>query len=196
MPAEVSSVPGKPFIYPHMLLCVCFVPISILLSRPDVILLARLGSVVWYPATALTLALMLAVSPWYFFLGCFTDTLASALFYHQPLWSYTELLSTIGTNACCLAAACLLRGPLRIDLGLRRQRDVVRYLFVTSVAALAGSVLGISRPDPRRYAFMERLWPRCPGMVFWRRHWTLWSCALSSHPCVPRHSPEIIWLEV
>jgi len=52
-----------------------------------VILLARLGSVVWYPATALSLALMLAVSPWYFFLGCLTDTLASALFYHQPLQS-------------------------------------------------------------------------------------------------------------
>jgi PAS domain S-box-containing protein len=144
VPAEISSVPRKHLIYRHILICVCFVPISVLLSRPDVILLARLGSVVWYPATALSLTLMLAVSPWYFFLGCFSDTLASALFYQQPLWSFSELFSTIGSNACCLAAACLLRGPLRIDLGLRRQRDVVRYLFVTSVAALAGSILGIS----------------------------------------------------
>jgi PAS domain S-box-containing protein len=126
------------------LLCVCVVPISLLLSRPDVILLARLGSVVWYPATALSLALMLAVSPWYFFLGCFSDTFASALFYHQPLKSFSELLSTIGTNGCGAGAAYLLRGPLRIDLGLRRQRDVVRYLFVTTVAGLASSVLGIT----------------------------------------------------
>ncbi|MGH9549304.1 MAG: hypothetical protein ACRD3W_08015, partial [Terriglobales bacterium] len=143
VPAEISSVPQKHLIYRHILLCLCFIPISILLSRPDVILLARLGSVVWYPATALSLALMLAISPWYFFLGLFCDTLASALFYHQPLWSFSELLSTTGTNTCCLAAAYLLRGPLRIDLGLRRQRDVVRYLLVTSVAGLAGSVLGI-----------------------------------------------------
>ena len=144
MPAGNAPAPRKHLIYRHLLICVCFVPISLLLSRPDVILLARLGSVVWYPATALSLALMLAVSPWYFFLGCITDTLASALFYQQPFWSFTELFSTIGSNACCLGAACLLRGPLRIDLGLRRQRDVVRYLFVTSVAGLAGSVLGIA----------------------------------------------------
>ena len=170
-------------------------PISLLLSRPDVILLARLGSVVWYPATALSLALMLAVSPWYFFLACITDTLASALFYQQPFWSFSELFSTIGSNACCLVAACLLRGPLRIDLGLRRQRDVVRYLFVTSVAGLAGSVLGITGLDAGRYTFMERFWARRPGMVFRRRHRTLWGCAFSPHPCVSRHSPEIIWPE-
>ena len=87
---------------------------------------------------------MLAVSPWYFFLACFSDTLASALFYHQPLQSFSELFSTIGTNACYAAAAYLLRGPLRIDLGLRRQRDVVRYLFVTTTAGWAASVIGVT----------------------------------------------------
>lgn len=137
-------MPRRQLIYRHLWLCVCVVPIGLLLSRPEVILLARLGSVVWYPATAFSLALMLAVSPWYFFLGCFSDTLASALFYHQPLKSFSELLSTIGTNACCAGAAYLLRGPLQIDLGLRRQRDVVRYLFVTTVAGLASSILGMA----------------------------------------------------
>ncbi len=143
-PGRIFSTPGRQLIYRHLLLCLCIVPISLSLCRPEVILLARLGSVVWYPETALSLALMLAVSPWYFFLGCFTDTLASALFYHQPLRSYSELLSTIGTNTCCAGAAYLLRGPLRIDLGLRRQRDVVRYLFVTTLAGLASSVLGVA----------------------------------------------------
>ncbi len=131
-------------VYRHMLLCLIILPISLLLSRPEVILLARLGSVVWYPASALSLALMLAVSPWYFFLAFFSDTLASALYYHQPLYSFSELLSTIGTSSCSLVAAYLLRGPLRIDLGLRRQRDVVRFLFVTTVAGLAASVLGVT----------------------------------------------------
>jgi hypothetical protein len=143
-PGKIFSVPSRQLIYRHLLLCLCIVPISLLLSRPEVILLDRLGAVVWYPATALSLASMLAVSPWYFFLGCFTDTLASALFYHQPLKSYSELLSTIGTNSCFAGAAYLLRGPLRIDFGLRRQRDVVRYLFVTTVAGLASSVLGVA----------------------------------------------------
>jgi PAS domain S-box-containing protein len=143
-PGRIFLVPSRQLIYRHLLLCLCIVPISLLLSRPEVILLARLGSVVWYPATALSLALMLAVSPWYFFLCCFTDTLASALFYHQPLQSYSELLSTIGTNSCFALAAYLLRGPLQIDFGLRRQRDVLRYLFVTTVAGLASSVMGVA----------------------------------------------------
>jgi len=139
-----SLTPQNHSILRHVLLCLCFVPINLLLSLPDVILLARLGSVVWYPATALSLALMLAVSPWYVFLACFSDTLASALFYHQPFKSFNELLGTGCTSACYLAAAYLLRGPLRIDLGLRRQRDVVRYLIVTSVAGLVAATLGVA----------------------------------------------------
>ena len=142
-PAGTSLMLSKRLIYRHILLCVCFVPISLLLSLPDVILLARLGSVVWYPATALALALMLAVSPWYF-LTCLADTLASALFYHQPLNSFAELLGTVATSGCCAGAAYLLRGPVRIDLGLRRQRDVLRYLFVTTGAGLVATLLGVS----------------------------------------------------
>ncbi|MBZ5652384.1 MAG: MASE1 domain-containing protein [Acidobacteriia bacterium] len=142
--AGTSFTQPRQVIYRHILLCACFVPISLLLSRPEVILLARLGSVVWYPATALSLALMLAVSPWYVFLACLSDTLASVLFYHQPLKSFSELLGSVSAPACYGAAAYLLRGPLRIDLGLRRQRDVLRYLFVTTAAGLAASFLGVT----------------------------------------------------
>ena len=87
---------------------------------------------------------MLAVSPWYVFLTCFSDTLASVLFYQQPLKSFSELLGSVAASGCYAAAAYLLRGPLRIDLGLRRQRDVLRYLVVTSVAGLVASFLGVS----------------------------------------------------
>jgi PAS domain S-box-containing protein len=143
-PGSISSMRQRRVIYRHVLLCLGFVPLSLLLSRPEVILLARLGAVVWYPATALSLALMLAVSPWYVFLTCISDTLASVLYYHQPLKSYSELLGSIATSGCYAMAAYLLRGPLRIDLGLRRQRDVVRYLFVTTTAGLAATVLGVA----------------------------------------------------
>ena len=143
-PGRILFAPPKHLISRHILLSLCFVPISLLLSRPDVILLARLGSVVWYPATALGLALMLAVSPWYVLLACFSDTLAGVLFYHQHLKSFSELLGTVAASGCYAASAYLLRGPLRIDLGLRRQRDVLRYLFVTTVAGLVATGLGVA----------------------------------------------------
>ncbi len=69
-PSVTSFASPRHVVYRHMLLCICFVPVSLLLSQPDVILMARPGSVVWYPATALSLALMLAVSSWYVFLAC------------------------------------------------------------------------------------------------------------------------------
>ena len=87
---------------------------------------------------------MLAVSPWYVLLACFSDTLAGVLFYHQHLKSFSELLGTVAASGCYAASAYLLRGPLRIDLGLRRQRDVLRYLFVTTGAGLVATCLGIA----------------------------------------------------
>jgi PAS domain S-box-containing protein len=149
--AVKSSRPLKAFlmsrrrtVYGHVLLCLCFIPISLFLSRPDVILVARLGSVVWYPATAVSLALMLAVSPWYVFLTCICDTLASAMYYHQPVASFSELLGSVTGAVLYAFTAYLLRGPLRIDLGLRRQRDVLRYLFVTTASGLLASFLGVA----------------------------------------------------
>jgi len=59
---------------------VCLVPIYLLLYRPDVIFLTRLGFGAWYSATGLVLALMLGISPWYVFLVCVSDSLAGTLF--------------------------------------------------------------------------------------------------------------------
>ena len=141
-PAGIALSLRRHIIYRHLLLSLCFIPISVLLSLPAVISLARLGSVAWYPATGLGLALMLGISPWYFFLVCISNTIASALFYHQPLKSFSEGFGTLGVSACFAVAACLLRGPLRIDLGLRRQRDVLRYLLVTTIAGVGAATLG------------------------------------------------------
>jgi hypothetical protein len=49
----------------------------------------------------------------------------------------------VGGAGCYAIAAYLRRGPLRIDLGLRRQRDVVRYLFVITMAAMMAASMGI-----------------------------------------------------
>ncbi len=144
-PAALAGGPvlGLKFlILRHIVLSLCFVPIYLLLCLPDVIFLTHLGSVAWFPATGLILALMLGISPWYMVLACFSDLLAGALFYHQAVISYSSVFGSIGTAGCYATAAYLLRGPLAIDFGLQRQRDVVRYLCVTGAAALVATVIG------------------------------------------------------
>jgi PAS domain S-box-containing protein len=127
----------------HVVLSICLVPIYLLMCRPDVIFLTRLGFVAWYPATGLVFALMLGISPWYVFLVCAADTMAGMIFYNQRFLSFNQIFSSVGGAVCYATAAYLLRGPLRIDLGLRRQRDVARYLFVITVAAIVAASMGI-----------------------------------------------------
>jgi diguanylate cyclase (GGDEF)-like protein/PAS domain S-box-containing protein len=128
----------------HASLSIAFVLVYFALNQPPVILISQLGSVAWYPATGLVLALLLGVSPWYALLVCFADSLASALIYHQPLLSFGSTFGSLGVAFCYGTAAYILRGPLQIDLGLRRRRDVVRYVFVTTSAAVVATVIGVS----------------------------------------------------
>jgi diguanylate cyclase (GGDEF)-like protein/PAS domain S-box-containing protein len=128
----------------HGLLSLSFLVLSLLLNRPEVIVLARLGLTAWYPATGLVLALLLGVTPWYGFLVLFADALAGKLIYHQPLLSFGETFGAAGLAICYALAAHLLRGRLHIDLGLRRRRDVVRYVFVTLAAAVVATAMGVT----------------------------------------------------
>ncbi len=128
----------------HATLSIAFVLLYFALNQPPVILISQLGSVAWYPATGLVLAVLLGISPWYAVLVCFADALAGALIYHQPLLSFGETAGSVGVAACYGAAAYILRGPLQIDLGLRRRQDVVRYVFVTMTAAMVATVIGVS----------------------------------------------------
>lgn len=142
-PIGTPIIPPKHVVLRHVLLSLVFVASYLLLSRPEVIFVTRLGFVAWYPATGLVLALMLGISPWYAYLTCFCDTLAGALFYHQPLKSFTESIGAVGTASSYAAAAYVLRGPLRIDLNLRQQRDVLRHLLVTITAAVLATAVGV-----------------------------------------------------
>ena len=49
----------------HVILSIAFVVLYLALNQPPVILISQLGSVAWYPATGLVLAVLLGISPWY-----------------------------------------------------------------------------------------------------------------------------------
>jgi diguanylate cyclase (GGDEF)-like protein/PAS domain S-box-containing protein len=127
----------------HAALSVCFVALYVLLTRSDILMETQLGFTLWYPATGLSLALMLGISPWYVLLVCLADTTSGALIYHQPLASWSETVAPIAVAGTYAAASIVLRGPLRIDTGLNHRRDVVRYVFVTLTAAILATTIGV-----------------------------------------------------
>ena len=128
----------------HLALSLIFLATFILLNRPEVILISRLGSVVWYPATGFAFALLLGISPYYAILVSIAGALAGMLIYGQPLTTYSETIESIGISLFYAIAAHELRDTLKIDLGLRRRRDVVLYVSITSLAAVASTLVGVT----------------------------------------------------
>ena len=116
-------------IFRHTLVSLLFVLLYLLLNRPEVIFISRIGFVTWYPAIGVVVALLLGVSPWYALLVCVADALAAKVIYGQPVLSFSSTLGSLGSALCYGTAAYVLRGPLHIDLGLLRRRDVVGYVF-------------------------------------------------------------------
>jgi diguanylate cyclase (GGDEF)-like protein/PAS domain S-box-containing protein len=128
----------------HALLSLAFVLLYLLLNRPEIIFFSRIGLVAWYPAIGLVMALLLGVSPWYAFLVCLSNVLASRIVYAQSAMSYSNTVGTAGIAVCYGVAAYALRSPLQIDLGLRRRRDVVRYVLVSATAATSATISGVA----------------------------------------------------
>jgi diguanylate cyclase (GGDEF)-like protein/PAS domain S-box-containing protein len=128
----------------HALLSASFVLFYVLLNRPEVLLISKLGFTIWYPATGLLFALMLGVSPWYALLICFANSLANTAIYHQPLISWGGLLAPIGETGFYTVAAILLRKPLQINPDLSRRIDVVRYTAITLLAAIGSTAFGVT----------------------------------------------------
>src|SRR6202521_4928000 len=108
-------MPSGRLILRHAILSIAFVLLYLALNQPPVILISQLGSVAWYPATGLVLAVLLGINPGYAVLVCLADALAGALIYHQPLLTFGETVGSVGVAACYGTAACILRGPLQID---------------------------------------------------------------------------------
>jgi hypothetical protein len=165
----------------HAIFCVIVVLLYLLLNRPEVILLSQLGYSVWYPATGLILAVMVGISPWYFPLTVLAGALAGVVIYHQPLLSWSGLATPLLGSGSYAVAAYLLRGPLKIDLALRRRRDVLRYISVTLGAAVFATVSGNCLPSRRRYDFVGSILPLGLGMVCRRRGWFSWICTIPSY---------------
>lgn len=128
----------------HTLVSLSFVLLYVLLNRPEVILFSRIGFVAWYPAVGLVMGLMLGVSPRYALLACACDALAGWIIYAQPATSFSNTIGAVGMAACYGTAAYVLRGPLKIDPGLHRRRDVVRYVSVSATAAAGATVVGVA----------------------------------------------------
>src|ERR1700741_596284 len=128
----------------HVLVSLAFVLLFILLNRPEVIMFSRVGFVAWYPAAGLVMALLLGVNPWYALLVCLSDCITSRVVYAQSAMSYSNTVGAAGFAACYGAAANLLRGPLEIDLGLRRRGDVFRYVLVSATAASGATIIGVA----------------------------------------------------
>jgi diguanylate cyclase (GGDEF)-like protein/PAS domain S-box-containing protein len=141
---EIQFMRSQRLIFRHALVSLSFVLLYLLLNRPEVIFLSRIGFVAWYPAVGLVMALLLGVSPWYALLACFADAFASRVIYSQPVMSFSNTVGAVGSAICYGAAAYVLRGPLQIDLGLRRRRDVVRYVFVSATAAAGATIFGVA----------------------------------------------------
>jgi diguanylate cyclase (GGDEF)-like protein/PAS domain S-box-containing protein len=147
----------------HLYLSLCFVLLYLVLNSPAVIIISKLGFTVWYPATGLIFALLLGVSPWYFLLAVFADVLAGAVIYHQPLRSWGETLGALGATSCYAIAAYLLRGPIRVDVGLRHRRDVIRYVFVSLCAAVGATVIGVASLAADRSILWSQFWSSAAG---------------------------------
>jgi two-component system, sensor histidine kinase and response regulator len=128
----------------HIGFSAAFLCAFLLLNRPEVILLSKLGLVVWYPAAGLALAVLLGISPWYGFLVVIADSLAGRFIYGQPFSSYGETIGAIGSGLFYSAGAYVLRDVVKVDIGLRRRRDVFRYIAITTVACLGSAVIGVA----------------------------------------------------
>ncbi len=147
----------------HGVLSFLFIVLFVVLNHPSVILIAQLGSVTWYPATGLVLALLLGISPWYVLVVAVAGLVPGILFYHQPFISFGQTIGNIGFAVCYGTAAYVLRGPLRIDLGLRRRQDVVRYVFVSMTAALVAAAIGVSCLAADKSISWTEFWPTAWG---------------------------------
>src|SRR5882762_2978517 len=89
----------------HGLLSVIVLVLFLLLNRPEVILISGLGSIAWYPATGLVMAVLLAESPGYAIVACVASSLAGLIIYHQPLLTWGETVGSIAYAASFAAAA-------------------------------------------------------------------------------------------
>jgi diguanylate cyclase (GGDEF)-like protein/PAS domain S-box-containing protein len=138
----------------------------LLLNRPEIILLSRLGVTVWYPAVGLAFALMVAISPNYFVVLTIGGTAAGVFLYHQPLFSWVTFVDTLVGTLIYGIAAHLLRRRLKIDTALGDRRDVLAYVLVSQSAAIFATLIGVGCLWADRTIASNQLWGSAVGWYF------------------------------
>jgi diguanylate cyclase (GGDEF)-like protein/PAS domain S-box-containing protein len=128
----------------HGILAVALLLFYLLLNRPEIILISNLGFTAWYPAVGLIFAVMLGVSPRYLPVVILGDILASLIIYHQSMYSWSVVPSSILGASIYAVAAYVLRHKIKIDRTLSQLSDVLRYLAVTLTAAIFATVAGVA----------------------------------------------------
>ena len=134
---------SKRLIIRHAIVSLSFVLLYLLLNRPEVIFISRIGFVAWYPAIGLVMALLLGVSPWYAPLVFLADALTGRVIYAQPVMSYSGIVGSLGSALSYGAASYVLRRSFRIDLELRHRWDVARYVLLSAIAAVGATIFGV-----------------------------------------------------
>ena len=142
-PETVNLATALRMIVHRAAISAAFLIAFLLLNRPEVIVLSQLGTVVWYPAAGLSIALLLGVSPWYGLLVGLANSLAGNLIYGQTFLSYGETVGALAMGGSYAAAAYLLRDVFQIDLSLSRRKDVVKYVATTTFACVVSTLCGV-----------------------------------------------------
>ena len=130
-------------IFRTAIFCACFSALYYVLNLPEVIFITGLGFTAWYPAAGLCLAATLGLSPWYGLLIYVCGPIVGDMVYGVPIFSWSGVGGSLAPAAYYALAAYVLRGPWKIDVSLRRRRDVLRYFAVSVVAAAGSTAFGV-----------------------------------------------------
>ena len=145
-PQEDGAIAGgeseRVYLRRRVHVAVLVVVLYVLLDRSTIYFQIWPGISAWYPPTGLGLAVLVALGLEYGIALLAAGLLASHLNYHQPLLTYSFLVTNPGLIVIYGTAAYQLRNVLKIDSRLRTIRDVGWLLGVAMTAAGVMAAIG------------------------------------------------------
>jgi PAS domain S-box-containing protein len=143
-PGQACQETHRPVATLYLSLGILFWALYIALDRSTVAFQIWTGISAWYPPAALTLALLLGISPRYAPLVLVVAASSEALVYGQSLNTFSAIAATVAFVAGYTAAAIFLRRVIRIDWRFGRLRDVAWFVTVSCIAALGIATVGVA----------------------------------------------------
>ncbi len=160
--SELQSTPKRDFHLRAILFSAGYVIAYVVLDRLALYFQTSPTVSSWYLPAGLTMALLLSAGVRAAPLAFVAIAVAERVDYHVPVGSWSLFPGSLAVVLGYFGAAALLLRPPAVDLGLRRLRDVARFVLVTlgaaAVVASLGSLTvladgGIRRGDYGRAAF-------------------------------------------